>query len=289
MVNIVGLSSLNNRDEDEQRADGEQPNQYYAGGASDRGGGSGLSVIGPGGGDDHVANIIGRAQQDARAAAVAGDATQPRHVITFYREGFTVNDGPYRTRSDPANRPFLEALERGHVPQELEGENRNEPVEISLVDKRSEDYVAPPPPAYTAFSGEGQTMGSTAYAADAVIQGAAVPASRPVADDKKPTTTLQIRLHNGQRLRETLNLDHTIRDLHAIIQLNDAGAQPYTLLAGFPPRPVSTDLEQTIEQAGLKGAAVTQKLILVTTNAVQVIDRAIEVLPRKSSRCSGEE
>ncbi|GMF28137.1 unnamed protein product [Phytophthora lilii] len=239
MVNIVGLSSLSNRDD--ERPDGAQPNQYYAGGASDRGGGSGLSVIGPGG-DDHVANIIGRAQQDARAAAAGGEAAQPRHVITFYREGFTVNDGP-------------------HVPQELEGENRNEPVEISLVDKREEDYVAPPAPAYTAFSGEGQTMGSTSYAAEAVIHGADVPAERPVIDDKKPTTTLQIRLHNGQRLRETLNLDHTIRDLHAIIQLNDAGAQPYTLLAGFPPRPVSTDLEQTIAQAGLKGAAVTQKLI----------------------------
>ncbi|KAG1689602.1 hypothetical protein DVH05_002111 [Phytophthora capsici] len=257
MVNIVGLSSLNNRNDDD-RQDGDQPNQYYAGGASDRGGGSGLSVIGPGG-DDHVANIIGRAQQDAGAGAA--DTTQPRHVITFYREGFTVNDGPYRLRSDPANRSFLEALERGHVPQELEGENRNEPVEISLVDKRQEDYVAPPPPAYTAFSGEGQTMGSATYAAESVIQGDAEAAERPIIDDKKPTTTLQIRLHNGQRLRETLNLDHTIRDLHAIIQLNDAGSQPYTLLAGFPPRPVSTDLTQTIEQAGLKGAAVTQKLI----------------------------
>jgi UBX domain-containing protein 1 len=217
MVNIVGLSSLNGRDD--ERPDGDQPNQYYAGGASDRGGGSGLSVIGPGGeGDDHVANIIGRAQQDARAAAAEGQAAQPRHVITFYREGFTVNDGPYRARSDAANRPFLEALERGHVPQELEGENRSEPVEISLVDKRQEDYVAPPPPAYTAFSGEGQSMGGASYAADVVIQGDVV-AERPVVDDKKPTTTLQLRLHNGQRLRETLNLEHTIRDLHAIIQL----------------------------------------------------------------------
>lgn len=60
---------------------------------------------------------------------------------------------------------------------------------------------------------------SAAYAADVVVQGDAEPAARPVLDDKKPSTTLQIRLHNGQRLRETLNLDHTLRDLHAIIQL----------------------------------------------------------------------
>ncbi|GMF19724.1 unnamed protein product [Phytophthora fragariaefolia] len=220
MANIVGLSSLGDRGED-ARAGDAQPNQYYAGGASDRGGGSGLSVIGPGGGDDRVANIIGRAQQDA---AGGGGGAQPRHVITFYREGFTVNDGAYRARADPANRPFLEALERGHVPQELEGETRGEPVEISLVDKRAEDYVAPAPPAYTAFSGEGQSMGAASYAADAVIQGDAEPAERPVVDDRKPSTTLQIRLHGGQRLRETLNLDHTVRDLHAIIQLCVAAA-----------------------------------------------------------------
>ncbi|KAL7680145.1 putative UBX domain, SEP domain, Ubiquitin-like domain superfamily [Plasmopara halstedii] len=261
MVNIVSLSSLNDRHGDDRRENADQSNQYYAGGASDRGGGSGLSVIGPGSGGDHVANIIGRAQQDARAAAATGNSTQPRHVITFYREGFTVNNGSYRARSDPANRPFLEALESGHVPQELEGENRQEPVEISLVDKRQEDYVEPPPPAYTAFSGEGQSMGSTTYATDAVFRGDGMPSERPVIDDKKPTTTLQIRLHNGQRLRETLNMDHTIRDLHAIIQMNDEMTQPYTLLAGFPPRPVSTDLALTIEQAGLKGAAITQKLI----------------------------
>lgn len=60
---------------------------------------------------------------------------------------------------------------------------------------------------------------SAAIAPDAVIQGDAVPAERPVIDDKKPKTTLQLRLHDGRRLRETLNLDHTVRDLHAIIQL----------------------------------------------------------------------
>lgn len=45
------------------------------------------------------------------------------------------------------------------VPRELEGENRDEQVEISLIDKRQEDYEAPPAPAYVAFSGSGQTMG----------------------------------------------------------------------------------------------------------------------------------
>lgn len=110
MVNIVSLSSLRqNDDEDEQR----QPNQYYAGGMGNRGGGSGLSVIGPDGQlSDHIANIIARAQASSGNGETTSNA-QPRHVITFYRDGFTVNDGPYRLRDDPSNRPFLEAIERG--------------------------------------------------------------------------------------------------------------------------------------------------------------------------------
>lgn len=115
MVNIVGLSSLRgNGDDDDARA--PNPNQYYAGGASQQGGGSGLSVIGPDNGPsaDQMANIVARAQQDAREAGGGGSGGPPRYTITFYREGFTVNDGPYRARTDPANRPFLEAIERGY-------------------------------------------------------------------------------------------------------------------------------------------------------------------------------
>lgn len=128
MANIVGLSSLRNSRGNApgggngSGSDGDDDaarNQYYAGGASDRGGGSGLSVIGPDGGGDPMANIIGRAQRDTADAPPAGSSSgAPRHTITFYREGFTVNDGPYRARADPANRPFLDALERGYVAED---------------------------------------------------------------------------------------------------------------------------------------------------------------------------
>lgn len=40
-----------------------------------------------------------------------------------------------------------------------EGGHRDS-VRAELVDKRGEDYVAPPEPSYIAFSGEGRTMSS---------------------------------------------------------------------------------------------------------------------------------
>ena len=114
----MSFSSLRNRDESKEEGDGGQGNTYYAGGNSNTGGGgSGLSVIGPGSGEnaDQMANIIARAQAAGRPNAEDSRPGQPRHVITFYREGFTVNDGPYRLRDDSENRPFLEAIERGYV------------------------------------------------------------------------------------------------------------------------------------------------------------------------------
>lgn len=119
MPNIVSLSSLRDGANDSGEDADRENQQYYAGGASQQGGGSGLSVLGPGDARgqnaDFVANIIERARQQARAGEDQPSADgQPRHVITFYRDGFTVNDGPYRARTDPENRPFLEAIEQGY-------------------------------------------------------------------------------------------------------------------------------------------------------------------------------
>ena len=104
--------------------------------------------------------------------------------------------------------------------------------------------------------------------------------TRPVVDTTQPTTVIQIRLASGKRLRETLNLSHTVQDIQTIIHLyvmntrdvrsvmlnscyccrEGAGNAPYALLAGFPPQPLK-DMNATIEQAQLKGAAITQKLV----------------------------
>lgn len=48
------------------------------------------------------------------------------------------------------------------VPRELEENaqaNGDQAVHVNLVDKRQEEYQAPPPPSYVAYSGEGKTAG----------------------------------------------------------------------------------------------------------------------------------
>jgi UBX domain-containing protein 1 len=77
-------------------------------------------------------------------------------------------------------------------------------------------------------------------------------------DSSQPTTVIQIRLANGGRIRETLNFSHTVRDLHAVLGREGATAQPYILMAGYPPKTI-VNMDQTLQEAGLLGAAITQK------------------------------
>lgn len=49
------------------------------------------------------------------------------------------------------------------VPRELEESSQNQAVHVNLVDKRQEEYKAPPPPSYVAYSGEGKTAGYVTF------------------------------------------------------------------------------------------------------------------------------
>ena len=43
-----------------------------------------------------------------------GDGSErPDHVVKFFRNGFIVDDGPFRALDDPANKPFLDAMNAG--------------------------------------------------------------------------------------------------------------------------------------------------------------------------------
>lgn len=75
-------------------------------------------------------------------------------------------------------------------------------MEVSLNDKRSEDYVAPPPPAYVAFS-KGTALGSsssTSGSSGAWVSSPDDVAAPAVVDESKPHSTLQIRTYDGKRL-----------------------------------------------------------------------------------------
>ena len=265
---VVGLKDLNNSKKKEEEE--EKRNELYSGGNRRGGGGSGLSVLGPGDEEDddedseekeeaargHVGSMFSRAAANA-AEGVTPTSGVPKRVITMYANGFTIDDGPFRSLDDPANKPFLRDVSRGVVPRELEDSAQDSGAyDLELVDRRGEVYT---PPAYVAFSGGGRALGTTPTQP---TQPAVEPAEEPpavVVDDAQPTTTLQVRLANGKRIRATLNLTHTVAHIEAHVRaLSDDRSRPFVLMAGFPPAPL-TDRDATIKDANLAGAALTQK------------------------------
>jgi UBX domain-containing protein 1 len=82
----------------------------------------------------------------------------------------------------------------------------------------------------------------------------------PPLDESKPKTTIQLRFHNGERASITVNLDQRVSVIHEYVMQAAPVDGDYQLVAGFPPKPIA-DPTKTIEQAGLKSAAITQKII----------------------------
>jgi len=273
MSNHSSLDALRKKEEEDKKGQ-----EYYAGGHDARsGGGSGLSVYDPpdsdGNGSGSNNDIMDKIVRDAMKAANengnngGGDndsSNSERTTLTLYRNGFVVNDGPLRELTDPANQEFMRILVSGGVPPELasSADPVNRSLNVNLSDKRGEDFTPPAPPAYVAFSGEVHTLGgndNVEINESSIFNFSTVSDTTPTIDESKPTTTIQVRLNNGKKIRIKLNYTSTIADLLALIKVQQGSSSSnFTLSAGFPPKDI-VGTTSTIEEAGLIGAAVTQK------------------------------
>lgn len=237
MMPPATLDDLRKKDEDDKKV-----TNSYVGGEK-----SGLAVENP---DDH--DQWKRMQQLASSGSSGPLPTDHRRV-TVYRNGFAVDDGPFRPLSDPLNKKFMDEMAAGRCPAELQAESP-EPVHVAVHDKRGEDFKEPPPPSYVKFSGEGNTLGGSSSSASATVQ---ADAGSITVEDSKPKTKIQIRFHDGSRKAQEFNEDHTVGDLRSFC-VQCVGGQAMTIMGGFPPKPL-TDDKLTLKEAGLLNAAVTVK------------------------------
>ena len=190
----------------------------------------------------------------ANGAPGSGTDDEVRRTITMYRDGFIVDDGPYRRLTDPSNAEFLRSLATGVTPRELLAEGD---VTVGLIDKRNQEYVEP----FRSFSGTGASLGgaaatTTTTAEDGIIDVTSLPSTPPPVDSSQPTTSIQVRLIHGKRKVVKVNLTDRVQDLVAHLRTELEGTARVRVLAGFPPAPIA-DLAQTVEEAGLQGASVS--------------------------------
>ncbi|KAI3625059.1 hypothetical protein CBS9595_000420 [Malassezia furfur] len=188
-----------------------------------------------------------------------------RH-LTFWQDGFSIEDGPLMRYDDPANRETLEAINSGRAPLSLLNVRFGQPVELLVARRTNEKYVPPPPPPMQPFGGSGNRLGAPApprpAAAPAATSSAPTSAPRdvPAVDEAAPVTQIQVRLPDGQRLIAKLNHSHTVGDLRRYIQAHrpELAEQAYTLQTSFPPRPL-TDETQSVADAQLLHSVVMVK------------------------------
>lgn len=194
--------------------------------------------------------------------------TPPTHTLYVWSNGFSINDGPLRTGQSMEDRLFMESVSKGEIPNELLKTANGAEVELNIEDKRNEEYVRRAPK-MVAFSGAGHKLGS--ITPDVVAtpgresQGKpAVPPCEPVVvelDPSLPATTVQIRLADGTKLQSKFSHSHTVRDIYNFVNRShakSAGAN-YVLLTAFP-RKELTDMGQSLQDAQLLNAVITQRM-----------------------------
>ncbi|KAL8167196.1 hypothetical protein V2J09_008695 [Rumex salicifolius] len=288
---IRTFSDLNRSAAEGSDSDSDQPSEYYTGGEK-----SGMLVQDPRRGND-VDSIFDQARQfgvdpaDAFPSSsssrsftgrgrllsgetVAAPQDQPpqsiTHTITFWQNGFTVDDGPLRMIDDPANASFLESIRKSECPRELEPADRRTTVGVNLA-RKDQNFQEPERQRRIPFQGSGRTLGSSTSTEDptpsvslapASLNSAPTPSIGLVVDSNLPTTSIQLRLADGTRMVSRFNLHHTIREIRAFIDASRPCGKTasYNLQTmGFPPKQLS-DLDQTIDQAGLANSVIIQRL-----------------------------
>ncbi|KAK6347078.1 hypothetical protein TWF696_007158 [Orbilia brochopaga] len=296
----LGSSGQDREDDDE---DGHQ--DMFAGGEK-----SGLAIENPGRpgnhGIDSVRNIIRQAQEARQHLHEDDDEPAPRSHFTgrgqtlgsddvpsqtiedpnaeaaqplpkvvrnlyFWKDGFSVEDGPLMRYDDPEHQETLRGIEAGRAPLHLMNVRQDQLTDVH-VHRRMEENYAPPKKKFAAFEGTGQRLGAPTPGFDSAVasssSSAAPVASAPVppapqavaVDSSQPSTSLQIRLGDGTRLVSRFNHSHTISDVYAFVNAANTASRSrnYVLQTSFPPKELK-EMDQSLKDAGLLNAVVVQK------------------------------
>ena len=229
-----------NRDEKAEK-DKRKTTDSYTGGKS-----SGIAVENPE--DDDWYNKMKKYDNKDKY-----DKTKNKLKLAIYKNGFILDNGEFRNKNDPANKKFMEDVEKGYIPQELVKKGITD-LGIEMDDHRDEDYEPPKEEKkFQAFTGLGKSISSVN------TQGLKIDKYATTnVDYTKPTCKVNIRLFNGEVASEDFNLNQTLRDVFNFVK-KKSGSNNFSLLDGFPPRPL-TDYNKTIQELHLEGSLLTQRI-----------------------------
>ncbi|POV98350.1 hypothetical protein PSTT_14474 [Puccinia striiformis] len=174
--------------------------------------------------------------------------------LTFWKDGFSIEDGPLMSYDDPNNKEILDAINHGRAPLDLLGVRLNQRVTMRVQKRLTENYIPTTQTTIETIWRNCQHLRLT----QTTIQ----PSMLFEVDNTLPTTGVQIRLSDGSRVVTRFNHTHTIGDIRRHIEFSNPAlaTRPYALQTTFPSRDL-TDDNQTIKEAGLLSAVVVQRYL----------------------------
>ncbi|CAG7906946.1 unnamed protein product [Brassica rapa] len=179
-------------------------------------------------------------------------------TVTIWRNGVTVDDNPLITLDDPKDAEFLRVIESLDSPRVLDSPCGKRRAVITLIRRQQEDF----PDSSNPFQGVGRTLAEPDSVPPASSDSLTTEATSSI-DPTAPTTSIKVILADGTPIVSRFTTTHhTIRDVRDFIDAArpDASRDYQLLIMGSsPPTPLTTDLDQTIEQAGISNAVLTQK------------------------------
>ena len=181
------------------------------------------------------------------------DKTKNKLKLSLYKNGFIMDNGEFRNKNEPANKKFMEEIEKGYIPNELVKKGITD-LGIEMDDHRDENYEPPKEEKkFQAFTGLGKSISSVNTEGLHVNKNATSNVDR-----SRPTCKVNIRLFNGEVVSEDFNLNQTLQDVINFVK-KKSGSNNFSLLDGFPPRPLTT-YNKTIQELHLEGSLLTQKI-----------------------------
>lgn len=192
-----------------------------------------------------------------------------KKTCTFWKDGFSIGDGPLYRYDNPANAQYLEQMKQGSAPISLFNIKPGQRVDIDIKTKSTQNYK-PPATQAARFSGTGFRLGSPVPGEVAVEEESSSSTTADKAKiepetqepkDPKPNagqTVIQVRLADGRKLRAIVEKQGPVQQLFSFVDSVIADTREYYLSLSFPVKPIENK-EQSISDAKLAQTVVIQR------------------------------
>lgn len=203
--------------------------------------------------------------------------------LTFWRNGFSIGDGPLYSYEDPESVSVLRSIEQGTAPLSVLNVLAGQRVDVNVTRKVDQDYVAPKPKP-GGYHGAGRRLGTpvpgeiASGSASPILSGSgsATPGLSSAAatattsdkgklpDEGEGDATVQLRLCDGSRHKIKFQSAGPVEQLYSFVESevarsgSNSEGREWVLQTTFPNKEL-TDKAQTLKEAGVVGAVVVQK------------------------------